>query len=152
MEVIMKQNLSNEEIVFFYNLLFRYEHETLAGYKDDDVMRVIGSKIVIDDNHTDDEILSYVKDNCIQYAYRKNKCRAILRHIRNAFAHGNIQSTEKYSVFIMKDYDDPSKRKKCNMLAKVNKGYFYELIDAMESTRKKPSQKINSKPQNNDKR
>lgn len=37
------------------------------------------------------------------------------------------------------------KEKKCKMLAKVNKGYFYELIDAMESTRKKPSKNVNKK-------
>lgn len=139
----MRQTLNKDEIEYFYNLLFKYEHEpSYAGYQDARVLDAIGSKIEIDDNHEDDENIINEKNNCIQYHRRRYKCRAILRHVRNAFAHGNIQSVDNDSAFLIKDYDDPQGRTKCNMLAKAKKDYLYELIDVMESTRKKSSKKV----------
>ena len=92
--------------------------------------------MALDDNHTDVENITTEKKNCLQFTNRKYKCRSILHHVRNAFAHGNIQSIDNDSAFLIQDYSDGRNRTTCNMLGIVNKKYFYELIDAMEKTRK----------------
>ena len=33
----MTHNMSKDEIEFFYNILYKYEHESLAGYLDKEV-------------------------------------------------------------------------------------------------------------------
>lgn len=141
----MEQTLNKEEIEFFYQLLYRYERESHAGYQDETVLGLIGSKIEIDDMHNDKENISTEKDNCLQFPHRRFKCLTILYHIRNAFAHGNIESIENGSTFLIKDFSDKSKRSKCNMLGKIDKNLFYELIGIMESTRKKTNKNNNKK-------
>ena len=133
----MTHNLSKDEIEFFYNILYKYEYESLAGYQDKEVEKMIGSKVALDDNHTDVENITTEKKNCLQFPKRQSECKAILNHIRNAFAHGNIVSIENNTEFLIQDYSDKKVRSKCNMLGIINKKDFYELIDAMEKTRKK---------------
>lgn len=133
----MTHNLSKKEIEFFYNILYKYEHESLAGYQDKEVEKLIGSKVTLDDKHKDGENITTEKKNCLQFPYRKYKCRSILNHVRNAFAHGNIQSIENDSAFLIQDYSDGRNKTTCNMLGIINKKDFYELIDTMEKTRKK---------------
>ena len=133
----MKQTLNKDEIEFFYNLLYKYEHESHAGYQDKKVLKAIGNNIIIDDKHEKNEIISIEKTNCLQFTpYHNCKCWAILYHVRNSFAHGNIQSIEKDTTFLIRDYSDKGKRTKCNMLGIVKKSNFYELIDAIEKTKK----------------
>lgn len=97
--------------------------------------------MTLDDQHKDGENITVKKENCLQFPQRKYICRSILNHVRNAFAHGNIQSIENDTVFLIQDYSDGRNRTTCNMLGIINKQYFYELIDAMEKTRKKTSKK-----------
>lgn len=132
----MTHHLSKNEIEFFYNILYKYEHESLAGYQDKEVEKLIGSKVTLDDKHKDGENITTEKKNCIQLPYRKYRCRSILNHVRNAFAHGNIYSIENDSAFLIRDYCDGRNRTTCNMLGIINKKNFYELINAMEKTRK----------------
>lgn len=131
-----KHNLSKDEIEFFYKILYKYEHESLAGYQDKEVEKMIGSKVAFDDKHKDGENITTEKKNCLQFPFRKYICRSILNHVRNAFAHGNIQSIENDSAFLIQDYSDGKKRSTCNMLGIINKKDLYELIDVMEKTRK----------------
>lgn len=132
----MTHNLSKDEIEFFYNLLYKYEHESHAGFQDKEVEKLICSKVALDDKHKDSENITIEKKNCLQFPYRKYRCRSILNHVRNAFAHGNIQSIENDSAFLIQDYSDRN-RTTCNMLGIINKKDFYELIYTMEKTRKK---------------
>lgn len=143
----MNQTLTESEILFFYNLLFKYEHESKAGYKDDEVEEQMGDMVQLDANYKDGDNITDEQMNCLKFSpYRKNKCWAILRHIRNAFAHGNIQSVEGDTAFLIKDYSDRSKRSKCNMLAKIDKQIFYNLISTIEEVRdKKRMRKRNRK-------
>jgi hypothetical protein len=132
----MTHNLNKDEIEFFYKILYKYEHESHAGYQDKEVEKMIGSKVTLDDVHKDSENITTEKKNCLQFPHRQNKCITILNHIRNAFAHGNIQSIENNTEFLIQDYSDKKVRSKCNMLGIINKKDFYELMDAMEKTRK----------------
>jgi hypothetical protein len=141
----MTHNLSKDEIEFFYNILYKYEHESHAGYQDKEVEDLVGSKVTLDDNHTDAENITSEKKNCLQFPNRQSKCIAILYHIRNAFAHGNIMSIENNTEFLIQDYSDKKVRSKCNMLGIINKKDFYELIDVMEKTRKKSKKEQKNK-------
>ena len=138
MEVVMKQSLNKEEIFFFYNLVFKYEHESHAGYQDDKVVEEIGSEVVFDYNHRNGECITKEMDNVLKFTlYHNNLCWAILYHIRNSFAHGNLQSVDNDTFFLIKDFSDKSVRKKCNMLGKIEKNKLYRLIDIIEQKRNK---------------
>lgn len=140
----MEHLLNKAEIAYFYELLYKYEHESHAGYQDKKVIAEVSGDITLDDNHKNDENLTNIQGNVIQFTpYHKNKCWAILYHVRNAFAHGNLKSKDKF--FLIKDYSDKNKRERCNMLALVEKEKFYKLIRVMNDTRKIPSNKKKDK-------
>ena len=133
----MEHELNKEEIAYFYELLYKYEHESHAGYQDDKVIEKIGGEINLDDNYKKGCNISTEKKNVLQFTpYRKNKCWAILYHTWNAFAHGNIQSVDDDKYFLIKDYSDKSKRQVCNMHALIEKEKFYRLIKTINETRK----------------
>lgn len=135
----MDHKLSKDEIAYFYEFLYKYEHESHAGYQDGKVEAIIGESLSIDDNHKNGDNISIIIGNTLQFTpYKNNKCWAILHHVRNAFAHGNIQSVDNGKCFLILDYSDKSKRGKCNMLAKIEKDKFYDLVSVIEGTRKKP--------------
>ena len=135
----MTHNLSKEEIAYFYELLYKYEHESHAGYQDKEVEAKMGSDVLLDDNHQLGNNISTPIENTLQFTpYRNIKCWAILYHVRNALAHGNIQSVDNDKYFLIRDFSDKSKRQVCNMLAKIEKKKLYELINAIEDTRKNP--------------
>lgn len=132
----MGHKLSKDEIAYFYELLYKYEHESHAGYQDAKVMEKIGADIALDDNHREVDNIANAIRNTLQFTpYRNNKCWAILRHVRNAMAHGNIQSVDGDTSFLIQDYSDHSKRQVCNMLALIEKDKFYKLIEAVNETR-----------------
>ena len=45
----MTHNLSKDEIEFFYNILYKYEHESHVGYQDKEVEAKMGSDVILDD-------------------------------------------------------------------------------------------------------
>ncbi len=142
----MTHNLSKEEIAYFYELLYKYEHESHAGYQDKEVEAKMGSDVLLDDNHQLGNNISTPIENTLQFTpYRNIKCWAILYHVRNALAHGNIQSVDNDKYFLIRDFSDKSKRQVCNMLAKIEKKKLYELINAIEDTRKNPRKNNKSK-------
>ena len=88
----MSMNLTKDEIEYFYRLLYKYEHESHAGYKVNKVLEIVGNEVTLDDQHEYGDNITNIKQDCLQFSpYRKNKCWAILFHVRNAFAHGNIE-------------------------------------------------------------
>lgn len=133
----MEHRLNKDEIAYLYELLYEYEHESHAGYQDDKVIEKIGNDISLDSNHEIGDNIATAKKNVLQFTpYRNNKCWAILYHLRNALAHGNIQSVDDDKYFLIKDYSDRSKRKVRNMLTLIEKDKFYSLIKAISDTRK----------------
>lgn len=142
LEIHMELNLSNKEIAYFYDLLYRYEHESHAGYNDDEMIKKVD--VIIDDKYNQNDNIACEKINTIKFSpYYNNKCWGILYHVRNALAHGNIESVTEDNCFLIKDYSDKRKRQKCNMLAKIEKEKFYQLIKAIETTRKNNSKNKN---------
>lgn len=133
--------LTKEEICSFYELLYKYEHESHAGYKDEEVVKKLKNDLIFDDNYEPKGNIIGEVENTLKFSpYRNNKCWAILYHVRNAFAHGNIKSVENDKYFLIQDYSDKSKRLKCNMLAKIEKEKFFDLIDIINATRKQNNQ------------
>lgn len=134
----MEHKLSKDEIAYFYELLYKYEYDSHGGYQDKKVKSLICGDLVLDDNHKDGENICSKKKNILQFTpFGKTNCWAILNHTRNAFAHGNIQSVDGDTSFLIQDYSDKSKRQICNMLALVEKDKFYKLIEVINDTRKK---------------
>ena len=129
--------LSSDEILYFYDLLLKYEHESYTGYQEKKVLEKFEGKIGFDDQHTKQENITQETDDCFRFTpFAHNKCAAILYHVRNSFAHGNLQSIDNDTKFLIKDYSDTKKRQKCNMLGIISKELFYELVDFMNKTRK----------------
>lgn len=134
--------LSPKEILYFYDLLLRYEYESYTGYQDKEVFKKVGGKIIFDDKHVQGENITQETDECFRFVpFGQTICGAILYHIRNSFAHGNLQSIENDTKFLIKDYSDKKKRRKCNMLGKISKIELYALVDIMNKTRKKSNKK-----------
>ncbi len=139
-------NLSEKEVKFFYDLLYKYEHGSHAGYQDGKVLEEIQGVIELDDNYNKECNITRKAINEIKFApYRNNKCWAIQYHIRNAFAHGNIKSVDNDTAFLIQDFSDKSKREKCNMLCYIEKGNLYTLIRIMEETRIRPKKSYNNR-------
>ena len=133
----MGHGLTHNEIAYFYELLYKYEHETHAGYKDEEVVKRLEHDLILDDNYERNCNITGTIENSLKFTpYYNNKCWAILYHVRNAFAHGNIKSVDGDKYFLIQDYSDKGKRQKCNMLAKIEKNRFYMLIDIINTTRK----------------
>lgn len=93
--------------------------------------------MTLDDNYERNGNITDTIENTLKFSpYQNNKCWAILHHVRNAFAHGNIQSVDDDKLFFIQDFSDKSKRQKCNMLTKIEKDKFYKLVDTINLTRK----------------
>ena len=147
----MMHKLSKDEIAYFYELLYKYEYDSRAGYQDDKLDTSVDADVSLDDKHQKNDNITVSIDNTLQFTpYYNNKCWAILYHVRNAFAHGNIQSVDNDNSFLIQDFSDKKKRQKCNMLAKIEKTKFYDLIKAIESAKKSPlHEKVNKKSNTN---
>ena len=144
----MNHNLNKEEKAYLYELLYKFEYGSRAGYQDDKLDTMIAD-VAINDNYKKKDNIAAAPDNSLHFTpYYNNKCWAILYHVRNAFAHGNIESVDNDKMFLIKDYSDRKNRQVCNMYAKIEKEKFYRLINAIEKSKEissKKRQKNNSK-------
>lgn len=133
-----KAKLNESEILYFYDFLYEYEHGILKGYNEKKFLKKVANLVGIDDQHEKGGNITTSIDNCLQFSpYGQTKCMGILYHVRNAFAHGNLYSINNDSEFLILDYSDKKKRLKCNMLGKIEKQRFYDMISAMKSTTSK---------------
>lgn len=101
----MNISLDDKELTYFSKFLLYYELEAKKAFNGLNInSRILNkflkeSKIVLDYKNKVQEV---TKCNKISFTTNGNKSLSLLRHIRNAFAHGNI-STDGTS-YSMKDY------------------------------------------------
>ena len=133
-----RNKLSDKEILFFYNLLYDYEHdESHAGYKPNDFLEELGHLVNVNDNYDKKANITKFEENTMDFTpYNNNICWAILFHIRNSIAHGNLYSSSDDKSFLIFDYSDREKRSRCSMSGMVEKTKLYKLLDIIKKTRK----------------
>lgn len=131
----MNDKLSDKEILYFYDILHWVENKIKKGehkgYKIDDkrVLQFRKSKQVKLDyknkpyEHWDRNLIIFKTGN-------DSTCPAFFKHIRNAFAHGNIYKDK--NMYIIKDIY----RKEVTMYGYISQNLFKELIEIIKSTRR----------------
>ena len=134
-------NLSKNEVQYFYYLLYILERVT--KYKGFNISRTdakVRNLVDLNPNYTDKESVPKPSNkNAINYRGKSNHSRYLLKHIRNSFAHGLLESRGDDFYFL--DIP-PGKENESNleavasMIGTVNKEVFYELIEAIFNTNK----------------
>lgn len=124
-----KFKLENEELLFFYDLLYKYEKDNNhKGYDSRYLSKDL--RAVLSNNQKD--IKKSKETNLILYT-GKTVIADFLRHLRNAIAHCYIQSSPQKASFLLYDEDRSGK---CLMYGSVNKAVFYKLINEINKIRK----------------
>lgn len=134
----MKQapNLSEEEVKYFYGLLYLLERKTY--YKGFNIQRIdskIGKTFVLNSNYGKcDSIPKPKGKNILNYMGKSGKTECLLKHIRNSFAHGLLESRGNDFYFL----DVPSGKRTgeklenfASMIGTMEKGTFYKMIDEL---------------------
>lgn len=130
----MEENrLSDKEILYFYDLLFRVENQIKNGdtknYRiDRKEVTSFRKKEQIDLNYKE-KPHEHCQKNLIIFKTNKSTCFDLLKHIRNAFAHGNIFHSK--NMYIIKDYY----KKEITMYGYISQNLLPKLIQVIESTK-----------------
>lgn len=125
-----KTHLEPEEIKFFYDILYQYEKEEHhKGYDIRYLSRELRSKIDLKGKQTN---ITAPKAKNALYYNGSTIIADLLRHVRNAFAHCNIGSTNSSLTFTF--YDEYQGH--CTMAGSMDKAIFYSLIKEINKTRK----------------
>lgn len=156
-----KRKLNTKDIeLFYYKVLLRFETEIknpkvdkdgkLHKYKHDAIFLMslnqtnqliadYGIKLI-----SKDEIKGNIDTNSIYLTTFNNVANdkyytyySLLTHLRNSFAHGNIEKAEE--CYIMKDYDDKGR---LTMIAKVEIKKFFDYVDTIYDESKKYQNEI----------
>lgn len=131
----MNDKLSDKEILYFYDILHFVENKIKKGehkgYKIDDkkIKNFYISKHVKLD-YKDKPYEHWNKNMIIFKTGSDSACPAFFKHIRNAFAHGNIYKNK--NMYIVKDVY----RKEITMYGYIGQNLLKELIEVMKSTKK----------------
>lgn len=134
----MKQapNLSEEEVKYFYSLLYLLERKTY--YKGFNIQRIdskIGKTFVLNSNYGKyDSIPKPKGKNILNYMGKNGKTEYLLKHIRNSFAHGLLESRGNDFYFL----DVPSGKRTrkdlenyASMIGTMEKVIFYKMINEL---------------------
>ncbi len=130
----MKCTLDTKEIIYFYEFLFRFEQSIRkepTGYK---INAKEVNKFKKTHNITLDDkckVIEHCDKNKFIFKGNGAACFHFLKHIRNAFAHGQITKEKNY--YIIED----KYKGKYTMYGRINKELFPELMEVLENTRKK---------------
>lgn len=126
-------NLSEEEVKYFYGLLYLLERETY--YKGFNIQRIdskISKTFVLNSNYGKDDFVPKPKArNVLNYMGKSGKTKCLLKHIRNSFAHGLLES--RGDNFYILDVP-PGKITQCDleksasMIGLIEKDVFYKMI------------------------
>ncbi len=124
-----KSKLDNKELQFFYDFLYQYETDVNhkgynSRYLSKDLRKILNNKQKV--------IKKSKETNFILYK-GKTVIADFLKHVRNSFAHCNIQSSSQKNSFLL--YDEDNSRK-CSMYGNINKAVFYNLINEINKARK----------------
>lgn len=132
-------NLSENEILYFYNLLYTLERVT--KYEGFNIQKIKSStKKIIRLNGEfgqNDQIPKPNKKNCLNFKGKKKKTIHLLKHIRNSFAHGLIEG--RGNDFFLLDLPhgkipEEDKEKYATMIGTMSKNTFYKMIKAILNT------------------
>lgn len=134
----MKQapNLNADEVQYFYNLLYLLERKT--HYKGFNIQRIdskIRKTVVLNSNFGKNEsVPKPIDKNILNYRGKSGKTEYLLKHIRNSFAHGLLESrTDDFYILDV----PPGKKsqrdleKNASMIGLVEKDVFYKLIKSL---------------------
>ena len=124
-----KPKLQDEsELKFFYDFLYQYENdENHKGYNSRYLNKELRSIL----KHKQKSIKKPNEKNIILYS-GGSVVADFLRHLRNVFAHCNIESVNEKMIFVF--YDEY--KGKCTMYGKIDKSLFYKLMKEIEKTRR----------------
>lgn len=132
-------NLSENEVQYFYNLLYLLERETLyRGFNIQRIDSTIRKKVVLNSNFGKYESVLKPQDkNVLNYRGKSGKTEYLLKHIRNSFAHGLLESRGNDFYFL----DVPSGKRTrkdletfASMIGTMSKDTFYKMIHAVLKT------------------
>lgn len=80
--------------------------------------------------------------NHLKFKKNDSICVSILRHLRNSFAHGNLNKDENNGIYILEDYNT---NKKLTAYAIINKDILFEFIQLLEDSKENFKQQIENK-------
>lgn len=137
--VFKAPNLNEKEVQYFYNLL--YILERVAKYKGFNISRIpsnIKNSINLNPNYLENSTIPKPSDrNAISYWGKSNNSKYLLKHIRNSFAHGLLES--RGNAFYFLDVP-PGKENEENleevasMIGSMDKDMFYMMMQAILKT------------------
>lgn len=132
--VYRQNNLSDKEVLYFYNLLFRYETQICKDpkgyrYHKKEVEKFL-RKHAIQLEYKTKNIQMHNEKNTIYFTYNTSICVDFIRHVRNAFAHG-LLSKEKNNYIIQDLY-----KRKYTAYGRISQKLLPELISVLENTKK----------------
>ncbi len=132
-------NLSETEIQYFSNLLYILERDTkFEGFNIQRMKSKVTKSIRLNGDYGADEYVPKPsKKNGLNFRGKHKKTYHLLKHIRNSFAHGLLESRGE-NFYIL---DVPQNKVKENDLEKVasmiglmSKQTFYKMIKALLNT------------------
>lgn len=129
--------LNNNEKVKLFNYLTHFEHEIKKNRErynlsNNQLQVFINDNDIAFCSHTAKGIDTKEHDAYFQYEYRyksMDKAYDLMRHIRNAIAHGNI--TKKDGYFWLTDYTTKGTK---TLDAKIKTDVFWNFLNELENT------------------
>lgn len=132
-------NLSESEIQYFYNLLYILERETkYEGFNIQKIKPSTKKMIQLNgDFGKDVSVTKPNKKNVLNFRGKNKKTKHLLKHIRNSFAHGLIESRGNYFYLLdlpSENIPEQFREKYANMIGIMSKNVFYKMIKAVLNT------------------
>uniref|UniRef100_A0AB33IQQ3 Uncharacterized protein n=1 Tax=Prevotella sp. GTC17253 TaxID=3236793 RepID=A0AB33IQQ3_9BACT len=129
---LYRSTLQEEDLVFFYGILYQYEKESShSGYQYLNVPKDISSKITLIHDRKKHPISLKYNDKENELMFKGTSVSVcILSNLRHAFAHACIERENDY--YIINKHLNP----KCRICGKVNRELFISLIKEIIRTRK----------------
>lgn len=131
--------LSNPEKLFWANLLIYVEQEVKPNPKGFNIKNKSltqfcrENKIVFEPKKGSKQLLALnpEKDkNTIRFKYHSNACAAFLRHLRNAFAHFNLNKDAKGNYDLCDKYNGS-----LTMTGYIKPKLLFQLVEMIKATR-----------------
>lgn len=134
-------NLEDNEVLYFYNLLYILERETqYDGFNIQRIDKNLKRTVHLNSDFIKDRSIPKPSvKNTINFRGRRQKTKQFLKHIRNSFAHGLIESRGNAFYFL----DMPSGKnpeKDATMQGCMSKITFYKLMKAIVKTHQRATE------------
>ena len=132
-------NLNEKEVQYFYNLLYILERVTkYKGFNISHIPLEIKKTINLNPNYLENSKIPIPSDrNTINYWGKSNHSKYLLKHIRNSFAHGLLES--RGDSFFFLDIPPGKENEKnledvASMIGSMDKDVFYKMMEAVLNT------------------